>query len=185
TTRFEYYGANGSATDKGLYGQLKTLTDPSGAWTKIEYDALGRDQTISRIDGSSTSVIYNGIGNPAEQNIQVDTSAGLTTWTNIDGLGRTWLTKTSGPDNKTIAVQLSFDARGFVKQVSLPYFDGLDVPVWKSLRYDSMGRLIALTNSDQTTRQVCYKDWVASTLDENGHRLRVSYDAFGQPVTVQ
>jgi RHS repeat-associated protein len=184
TTKFEYYGVGGSGTEAGSYGQLKMVTDASGAATKIEYDTLGRERKTIRADGSFTSVIYNNIGNPVDQNIQVTTDE-FTTWIYSDGLGRTWITKSTGPDQKTIAVQRTFDARGFVKQISLPYFEGVDSPVWKTYRYDSVGRLIAVTNSDQTARQLCYKDWVTSVLDENGHRLRVSYNAFGRALRVQ
>jgi hypothetical protein len=42
TTTTEYYGVDGIAADKGLYGQVWRVTDPNGAMTIKEYDAFGR-----------------------------------------------------------------------------------------------------------------------------------------------
>jgi RHS repeat-associated protein len=184
-TTTQYYGIDGVAMDTGLYGQVKSVTDnANNVTTTTTYDPLGRRAGLTPPSPDApTTWSYNSFGAVGQQHVQ-STTAGLSTWTYFDGLGRTTLEKRSGPDGKTIATQSVYNNTGTVKQTALPYFDGLETPIWRTFIYDPIGRMTQVTNPDGTRILQCYNDGVTVAIDANNHRKREVRDAFGRLVQV-
>ena len=111
-TSTRYYGVDSVAMDSGLYGQVKSVTDPNGATVTTTYDALGRRTRVTQPDGFWTTTSYNNYGTVGSQHARTDSSLSLSTWTYFDGLGRTITEKSTGTDSKIIVTQTDYDARG-------------------------------------------------------------------------
>ncbi|GJL61397.1 MAG: hypothetical protein NPIRA04_00510 [Nitrospirales bacterium] len=184
-TTTQYYGVNGVAMDLGLYGQVKSVTDPNGAVVLTEHDALGRRIKVTQPDGFWTTTSYNSFGTVGSQHVRTDSQLGLSSWTYFDGLGRTITQKSTGTDSKTIVTQTDYDARGGVTRTSTPYFETGGTPVWSTNTYDPMGRVIKTDNPDGSRNLVCFDDWVTVTIDANDHKRRTTRDAYGRVATVQ
>ncbi|NOT96522.1 MAG: RHS repeat-associated core domain-containing protein, partial [Nitrospira sp.] len=198
TTR-SYYGVNGVASDTGVYGQLKSITDPNSRTSTNTYDALGRRFTTTASDGFINTMAYNyGAGfSVGTQHVQSTTSGGglsvnLVSKTYFDGLGRTIKTESPGAADgggalKVLVTETQYDVRGLVKQTSLPYFQGTETATgrWRTMTYDALGRLTKSTNPDNTSSQVCYNGWTTTSLDPKLHKKVETKDAFGRLVTVQ
>src|SRR6266704_3985836 len=84
----QYYGVDGVTADNGLYGQVKSVTDPNSAVITTTYDVFGRKSQVTFPDGGWTSTSYNSFGTVGSQNIQTNTQAGLSTWTYFFCFGR-------------------------------------------------------------------------------------------------
>ncbi|MCX5723654.1 MAG: FG-GAP-like repeat-containing protein [Nitrospirae bacterium] len=193
-TTTSYYGVNGVPMDSGLYGQVKTVTDPNNQTVTNTYDALGRKLTTTTPDWLVTTMAYNygpgfGVGT---QHIQRTTSGGgltanLVSKTYFDGLGRTIKKEGTGPEGKTLVTETQYEGRGLVKQTSLPYLQGTESVTgrWRVMNYDTLGRMIQSTYPDSTTSQVCYSSWTTTTLDPKHHKKVETKDAYGRLVTVQ
>jgi len=173
-TTTQYYGVDGVAADKGLYGQVKSVTDPNGVVVStMEYDTFGRKVHTTAPDGTWTAWSYNNFGTVGLQHVKVDASAGLSSWTYFDGLGRTIIGKKTGPDNKVIATQTQYNPNGTVAQTSLPYFENANETVRMTVfTYDSLGRVTSITNPDATTVQSCYNNLVTGFIDAEQHLKR-------------
>jgi RHS repeat-associated protein len=176
----QYYGVDGVPADTGLYGQVKSVTDPNNAVISTTYDVFGRPLQTTFPDTSWTSTAYLSFGTVGAQHVRTDSAAGLSSWTYFDGLGRTFLAKSTGPDSKTIATQTQYNVRGAVLQTSLPYFDSAGSPLWRVFRYDPVGRVTQATNPDASRTLACYDDWVTVTVDANNHQRRETRDAYGR-----
>ncbi len=180
-----YYGVDGEPTDKGLYGQVKLVQDPNGAIEYLEYDALGRRTLVQHSVGFWTTFTYNNLGTVGAQHVRTDNSVGLSTWSYFDGFGRTTKIKRTGPDAKVIVTDTQYDVRGEVWKTSLPYFEGIGSPLWRTFAYDPLGRLTKVTQPDSTRVLSCTDDWVTTTVDANNHIKRKTHDAAGRVVTVK
>ena len=119
-TSTSYYGVNGVATTTGLYGQVNSVTDPNGATTTSEYDVFGRPTKVTQPNGLWTTTAYNSFGTVGTQHVYSTSSAGLSSWTYFDGLGRTTKTRSTGTDSKIMKASIQYDNRGAVTQKSLP-----------------------------------------------------------------
>lgn len=187
----EYYGVDGVAADKGLFGQVKSVTDANSATTVNEYDSFGRIAKITLPDGTWASTIYPYFGTVGQQHVLTSRSNGSSTLARFDGLGRTFLQKKDGPDYRPIATKTEYNATGTVEQVSLPYFDeGFLQPPAESPRfigyvYDALGRVLQVNNPDLTTVKTCYDKGVTVVVDANGHRKRSTKDAFERLIKVE
>ncbi len=194
-----YYGVNGVASDTGLYGQAKSVTDPNGKTTTNTYDALGRKLTTTTPDGLVQSMAYNygGAYTVSTQHVQSTTSGGglsanLVSKTYFDGLGRTTKTEQPGAADgganlKVLVTETQYDIRGLVTQTSLPYIQGSESATgrWRTMTYDALGRLTKTTNPDNTSSIVCYNAWTTTSLDPKLHKKVQTKDALGRLVTVQ
>src|SRR4029079_15363069 len=198
-TTTTYYGVNGVAMDTGLYGQIKSVTDPNAQTTSSTYDALGRALTTTTPDGlvSTRTYNYGGTFVVGTQNIQRTTSGGglsanLVSKTYFDGLGRTMKTENPGATDgggslKVLVTETQYDVRGLVTQTSLPYIQGTESVTgrWRLLSYDALGRTIDIHQPDKRHSQRCYNAWTTTTLDPKLHKKVDTKDAFGRLVTVQ
>ena len=184
-TSTSYYGVNGVGQTTGLYGQVKSVTDPNGSTTTTEYDVFGRRTTVTQPNGFWTTTSYNSFGTVGSQHVRTDSQAGLSTWTYFDGLGRTTKTRSTGTDSKIVTASIQYDNRGAVTQQSLPVFEPASPNQWTTSEYDPLGRTIKTTNPDGSRGLACYDDWVTVAIDANHHRHRTVRDASGRVVTVQ
>jgi RHS repeat-associated protein len=184
-TSTTYYGVNGVAMDLGLYGQVKTVTDPNGAVVTSEYDALGRRTTVTQPDGFWTTTSYVSFGTVGTQHVKTDSQLGLSTWSYFDGLGRTITSKTTGTDSKIIVTETEYDVRGAVTRSSTPYFETGGTPLWSTSIYDAMGRVVQATAPDGTRGLSCHDDWVSVSIDANDHKKRTTRDAYGRVAKVE
>jgi RHS repeat-associated protein len=184
-TKTQYYGVDAVLSDNGLYGQIKSVTDPNEATTAYQYDIFGRQTNKTRPDGSWTAWSYNNFGTVGSQNVLTNTSAGLWSVDYFDGLGRTYKNRSSGPDSKTIVTETHYDARGAVTKSSLPYFEGAETPRYTMFVHDSPGRAIKTTNPDMTRTLACYDRGVLVSIDPNNHRKRETRDVYDRLVKVE
>ena len=198
-TTTSYYGVNGVASDTGLYGQAKSVTDPNGKTTTSTYDALGRKLTTTTPDGLVQTMAYNygGAFVVGTQHVQSTTSgsglsANLVSKTYFDGLGRTTKAESPGAADgggalKVLVTETQYDVRGLTTQTSLPYMQGTESVTdrWRTLTYDALGRLTKTTNPDTTSSQACYNVWTTTSLDPKLHKKVETKDALGRLVTVQ
>ena len=183
-TSTTYYGVNGVAMDLGLYGQVKTVTDPNNAVVLAEYDALGRRTKVTQPDGFWTTTSYVSFGTVGTQHVKTDSQLGLSTWSYFDGLGRTIKSKSTGTDSNISVTETEYDARGAVTRSSTPYFETGGTPLWSTSIYDAMGRVVQATAPDGTRGLSCHDDWVSVTIDANDHKKRTTRDAYGRVQTV-
>ncbi len=184
-TSTAYYGVNGVATTTGLYGQVKSVTDPNGSITTSEYDVFGRNTKVTQPNGFWTTTSYNSFGTAGSQHVRTDSQAGLSSWTYFDGLGRTTKTRSTGTDGKIVTASIQYDNRGAVTQQSLPVFEPATPNQWTTFEYDPVGRTTKTTNPDSSRGLACYDDWGTVSIDANNHRRRSVQDAYGRVITVQ
>jgi RHS repeat-associated protein len=193
-TTITYYGVGGVLANSGLYGQVKSITDPNGAVTTKEYDPFGRPSKETHADGTWTSWAYNNFGTVGSQHVRVSTSDDLQIpnsflWTDnyFDGFGRTYLSNAKGPESQVIATHTVYDARGAVQKSSLPYFD-LETSRYVQSEYDPIGR-ISKTEQESTADKpirtlTCYDKDVTKKIDPNSHQRREVRDATGRLTSV-
>ncbi|MEW6248918.1 MAG: RHS repeat-associated core domain-containing protein [Nitrospirota bacterium] len=194
-TTTAYYGVNGVATDFGLYGQVKSVTDANNQTVTTKYDALGRKTEVTQPTATgifTTTLAYvnwgQGIGtDPAtKQHVYTTNSLSLSSWTFFDGLGRTISKHRTGPGGGAgpkIIVDTQYDTRGAVWKMSLPYFTG-GSPSWRTLTYDPLGRVLQVTHPDGTTSKSCHSDWITVSLEPDGDRKRETKDAYGRVIRI-
>ncbi len=184
-TATAYYGVNGVATTRGVYGQVKSVTDANGAVVTTEYDALGRRTKVTQPDGFWTTTSYVNFGTVGSQHVRTASQLGLSTWTYFDGLGRTIKQQSTGAENRQIITETQYDARGAVTRTSVPYKAGTSTKQWTTSAYDPLGRVLQTTHPDGTRTRACYDDGVTVTLDAKGHKKRTTRDAYGRVVKVE
>ena len=183
----QYYGVDGVVADKGLYGQVKSTTDPNNAVSSFEYDVFGRQTLATQADGFWRRTQYLNFGSVNSQNVRTDNSLGLWSESYFDGQGRTYKTRERGPDNKVIIRETKYDERGAVAQSSFPYFENLETARYKINIYDALGRTTQTYNQAEkssSTVLACYQKGVKVTIDPNNHRKRETYDVYGRLIKV-
>ncbi len=183
-TATAYYGVNGVATTRGVYGQVRSVTDANGAVVTTEYDALGRRTKVTQPDGFWTTTSYVSFGTVGSQHVRTASQLGLSTWTYFDGLGRTIKQQSTGAENRQIITETQYDARGAVTRTSVPYKAGTSTKQWTTSAYDPLGRVL-WTMHPAGTFQACYDDGVTVTVDAKGHRKRTTRDAYGRVTKVE
>ncbi len=199
----EYYGVNGVALSgggyQGLWGQIKSTTDPNNQQGKRIYDTFGRlTTTISPLDSltyPTTLTTYTPTSTYLkilkQQRIKSGQAATIDAVEFYDGLGRLIQTKAKSETAGQYVVngQTSYNSRGLPEKKYLPFFTTVDMNSMTAidtskpkatLDYDAMGRLIKTTNANGTYASVAYDDWTTSTTDENGHLQKSYFDAYGR-----
>ena len=203
TVTNEYYGVNGVALSSGgyagLWGQLKSTTDPNNQQGSRVYDVFGRlVKTISPLDSlsyptSETEYAYFSTymqvtSKQRKEHGVVGTIDGVTF---TDGLGRTIQSKTISAISGQYIVsgQVEYNSRGLaVKQYfnqftlsGLTTIDAINTNIpHTTIGYDDMGRVVQSTNPDGTYSSVDYDDWTTRTINENGQKQESDFDAYGR-----
>ncbi len=200
----EYYGIgtvslNSNDGYQGLWGQLKSTTDPNLQKGQRTYDIFGRPTaSVSPVDSIAfpTSKSEYTLGSPmslltSRARVKTGEARTIDSFDAYDGLGRLVLSKRFGPEaNQYIVSGLTtYNSRGLPSRQFLPYYSTkpLSVPevVTESdpntlTEYDPMGRVIKVTNPDGTYSTNAYKDWTTISIDENGHKQESDFDAYGR-----
>jgi RHS repeat-associated protein len=137
----------------------------SAVATNYEYDTLCRQiSATNAVTGSYVKTAYVNFGDPMEQHVVTKTSrpaSATVGWTPIpapsekaqyfDGLGRVRSVVEKGDaTSPTAQVDTDFDARGNIRQVSLPYAAG-DTVYWTKTTYDWDNRPLTVYNPDHTS----------------------------------
>ncbi len=181
----QYYGIDGMTTEKGLYAQLMSIKDPNDAITQIEYDSFGRTKLVIAPDTSQTIWSYEDFGAVGVQNFKTVNAVGISTSTYFDGLGRTIITKKTGPKSKNILTKKKYSKFGKVSESSLPYFEGLETPRNIVYDYDALGRVSTITQPDGTREKTCYNNGITDHIDRSEHRKRETRDGYGRVVKIE
>ena len=200
----EYYGVNGVALSdtsglQGLWGQVKSTTDPNQQQGKRSYDVFGRTAAVvSPLDSialptQTTEIEFLGSYTKVttRQRVYHGKAATIDTVSFIDGFGRLAQTKARSEVNGRYVIngQTQYDSRGLKSRQYLPAFstnpmdviDTIDTAKPHTLMtYDAMGRAVKTTNPDGTFASVSYDDWTLTATDENGHRQKSHFDAYGR-----
>jgi RHS repeat-associated protein len=154
TSTADYYAAT---------GLLRSMADPNGLSTLIQYDGFGRRTRVTRPDGT------------------------YTTWTYADCASSSGCV--SGTQHRTTVVQTELEVNGGEIRRQYTYLDRFDRPLvsrtslvggnyqWREMRYDSLGNLvrsgIACLTSQPTTS--CVAAWTEFA----------QHDLFGRPKRVE
>ncbi|MCB9747816.1 MAG: fibronectin type III domain-containing protein [Candidatus Omnitrophica bacterium] len=199
----EYYGINGvsqnSAGYRGLWGQLRSTTDPNNQEGERVYDVFGRlVKSISPLDSLSLptteiqrAFFNNYLRTTTKQRINHGEAAVISTVTFTDGLGRVIQSKAKAGEvgQFIIAGQTQYNNRGQVEKQYLPFFTTSSInsinPInannpHSTVTYDAMGRVIQTTNPDGTYASVEYNQWTTRAINENGHMQESNFDAYGR-----
>lgn len=199
----QYYGVDSVLEEsagafKGLWGQLKSTTDPNEQMGMRVYDGFGRPvKSISPNDTflmpTSTTQIkhfsdYTKI--TTESRIESGRGQMIKGVSFYDGLGRMIQSKQQIDEGKFIVGgQQQYNARGLGEKQYLPIFStsGFDTidPIDTNrphglIEYDELGRVIKSVNPDGTYSNVIYKNWKTESINANGHKQASIYDAYGR-----
>jgi RHS repeat-associated protein len=197
----EYYGVNGVALSGsdgtlGLWGQLKSTTDPNEKKGLRIYDVFGRTiKTVSPLDTialptMSYEYVY-GVSQLkviAKQRIKSGSAGTIDTVQFLDGLGRVVQSKSKSekPGQFIVSGLSEYNSRGLPVKKYVPYMtsvplselDVLDTnQPYTLISYDAMGRAVRTTAPDGSYSNVIYDDWDSTSFDENGH-MQKSYADF-------
>ena len=179
-------------------GNKLTETDPNGYVKTSVYDGFGRIvKEVLPYDSAiypTTMYEYTLTGNaPAvvkvmkrENTAQAGT---IDAYTILDGFGRVIQTRTEAEDvTKQIATGFSYNGFGKVEKQILPQLvnTAIGYAVLPSgskavnLAFDPLGRVVGITNPDNTKQAFKYDHWKLTLSDANNHR-RVQYlNAYNQ-----
>ncbi|MDZ4241569.1 MAG: toxin TcdB middle/N-terminal domain-containing protein [Candidatus Omnitrophota bacterium] len=204
TVTNEYYGVNGVALQDaegfhGLWGHLKSTTDPNGQKGRKIYDPNGR---LSAVVSPLDSVDYPTVSMQyidasywfkviTKQRINHGAAGSLDTAEFYDGLGRLLQTKTPSETagQNIVSGQTEYDLRGLPVKQYLPAFTSQPLteidPINPSapftmIQYDAMGRAVRTIRPDGPFADAAYEDWTATSVDENGHMQKSYFDAYGR-----
>ncbi len=200
----EFYGIDGVALDsgdgyRGLWGQLKSTTDPNAQKGRKTYDTFGRVvATVSPLDSinfPTTTIDYEFASSyvkiKAHSREKTGQSGTIDSAQFYDGLGRLIQTKSEAetPGQFIVIGQTEYNSRGlpvkkyfsFFSNNSIDSIDPINTSGPKStLLYDAMGRAVRTTNPDGTYASASYDDWETSAINENGHKQKSIFDAYGR-----
>jgi RHS repeat-associated protein len=105
--------------------------------------------------------------------------------TYFDGMGRTIKTRNEGPDGKVIVNEAKYNNLGQTSKNSLPYFEGTETPRWTNMAYDAIGRVLSVTNPDNTVASKSYLRGRTTYVDTRGNVKVEEQDVYGRLVKVE
>ena len=201
-----YYGINGVALKgsdgtRGLWGQLKSTTDPNAETGTSVYDEFGRQTTlVGPMDSLSypTKTVEYAYGSDhsritARQRINNGQAGTIDSVSFSDGLGRGIQGKSPMETSGQYAVsgQSEYNSRGLPRKKYLTFSSTNGMTTMDAItttrpaatmEYDAMGRMVRSVNPDGTYASVGYSDWTTTAVDENGHQQKSTVDAYGRLV---
>ncbi|MEY9927821.1 RHS repeat-associated protein [Catenulispora sp. GP43] len=142
--------------------QPLTVTDTNGHKTTIGHDGLGRTTAVWRPDratSASPDIAYSyflaGPGGTDPSFVDTDTltdAAGdtSTSYTIVDGLGRTQQTQTTPTDGSSgqVVTQTSYDALGRAHLADAPFYDAANTPSGSFVQYSDPTQIPSATRTD-------------------------------------
>ncbi|MEW5745818.1 MAG: FG-GAP-like repeat-containing protein [Nitrospirota bacterium] len=105
--------------------------------------------------------------------------------TYFDGLGRVIKTRAEGPDSKIITRDTVYNQKGQVDRTSVSYFEGRETARWTLFKHDDFGRILDITNPDNTVVSTRYNQGRTTFIDANNHVRVEEKDAQGRLVKVE
>jgi YD repeat-containing protein len=190
-----------SSYDLGT-GNLLSKTDPNGYKTSYTYDVFGRPtKEIQPYDSSSLPTVsyqyfFDGVAPEGVLISKREVSAAsgtLDTYTFSDGFGRIVQTRADAEDSsKQIVVNTFYNSLGLVEKQTVPYLDAVSTSYATPLSgvrntitsYDPIGRVISVINPDETSSTTAYDHWVVTNTDENTHKKKQYFNAYGKIVQI-
>jgi RHS repeat-associated protein len=197
-TTTTYFGVEAAPADSGLYGQVKSVTDPNGITISYSYDVFGRRtvEAVPRIAQTASTPVFEGLtkttsyftGSDAGGLTRIETLRSDGNWsaTYLDGIGRTYLVKTrssSVPGARVLVTATAFNPTGTKRAVSQPFLDSpRPTARFERFEYDALGRETRRTTPGGAVTQNCYDDATGdvTTVDPMGHPRRRTVDAAGR-----
>ena len=182
-------------------GNLLSKTDPNGIRTRYVYDVFGRlIKEIKPYDSEQYPTLlteYTLDGTAPERIItkQREISGQPNTYDEIyfyDGFGNLIQIKKEAENSRYAIYNIFYDELGRDKLIVNPFFDERNneyslvssKPKGYTYSYDSLGRVIKVTNPDDTKREFAYSPSTTLVTDENNHQTKYKYDAYDNIVTV-
>jgi uncharacterized protein (TIGR02594 family) len=180
-------------------GNPSKITYPNGSATEIEFDPFGRptkEFAPDPISGSlveKKSYIYNDSSYPNSKIEKSNLSAGLsnTTYTYIDGLGRTIQNKTE-TENGFVTLDFVYNNLGNLVKESLPYITSSgdyntptsNTNLLKQYSHDAVGRIVSIGDASGIIANN-YNLWATTITDQLGNKKVYNNDASGNLVSVK
>jgi RHS repeat-associated protein len=172
---------NGSTAYSKLDGFCRTLESGST-------DASGNEVMKASYTYTDTSLGVN-----VEEKTWLTPTHSVSTFTYVDGFGRTLQTKRQAEDGKWVTADTIYDANGRVFKSSLPYFTNssskeaatINPALYVEYTYDSLNRTIRVKNVlGSTLRDYKTDVWSVTTTDANNKKKTLESDAYGRLVKV-
>ncbi len=176
-------------TWKVAVDQVETSESPNSVKTTFSYDPIGRMTSLARADGAAVTYSYLTVTDAQtsaslakiRRSITDGTTDGLWLDTYLDGLGRAYLTVAESGARQDFIFS---DGSERPAKKSLPYFSS-QTPQFMTYLYDALGRLVRVTNPDNTFSTMSYGVGVTVATDELTHARTTWTDAFGRTTQVQ
>ncbi len=185
------------------FGVTESLTGPNLLTSTWLYDGFGRQTKELRADGTETQISYElcaGTGNPCASAptgsvYMIESQDFLTTGgtatsgksiTYFDKLNRNLRTETEGFANGSkIYVDSKYNVRGFIEEVSRPYFAGTVAAniKWTHSDYDVVGRRLNLIEPDMRYFTTSYDGFLTVNTNPGGQIEDRITNALGELVS--
>ena len=189
------------------WGQPTSVTEPTGAVTRFDYDNAGRRTCVARpgdsLTACSTTYAYHFATAPGTLSWveagerQEAPHPPLTTRQYFDAIGRARYTDTFrvvvGAPTTVRSNSVAYDPGGRVTTLYHPYLASSATPDNGATSYDyhlngspyldPLGRVYRTINADGTERRTEYLAVLTRSFDEAGERTESIADAFGRVVT--
>ena len=187
------------------WGVVTESTDLNGQTTTYEYDVHGRLTEVwePQDSGSGTPTVENVYHDgqsrrmvEVRQKEQYGSSDTLREWTFYDGGGSLLQSQSETDDpNRVVIVDYSYDHKGRVSRVSVPYEVGQAGGSYRSpengqpqarYTYDSHGRVTRVENPDGSQVQTYYRGWRSKTVrDARGYLTSYTFDGHERTTRIQ
>jgi len=189
-----------------VLGVPKSITDPNGNTTTIEYDRFGRRKRVvqpalSARGGLQPEVRFDyfdyhekGVPISVLTSVKKDDGGFLKSVVHYDGLGRQIQRQSEWEHERIILSNTAYDSQGKPEKTSLPYevtasLGDYIVPDWDKphtqTSYDALGRVVRVRNPDGTETRSEYKGWETISFDEENHKTLTENDAYGRVIKSQ
>ena len=182
-------------------GNLINETDSNGVIKSYKYDIFGRisNETKPYDSEDFPTVVYEyNFNGTAPNNVVIKTREQNKTGNTFDeyqfydGFGRYIQTKKEAENSKQIILDIYYNNQSKVEKISNPYFASssinyatpnqtINITLYK---YDSLNRIINITNSDGTKKEIVYDHWNITVYDENGNKKDYEKNAFNKIIKV-
>jgi YD repeat-containing protein len=176
-------------------GQVTKTIDPNDNTFETTYDAFDRPKTVKQPDidtpstlVTTTSYIYtDALPRAMQETRHLDGSTSFDVYSYFDGFGRLIQTRKEAEDTNSFSVSdTTYNPRGLVETVSLPYFSTGSASttatttqaLYTTSLYDPLDRPTTIDNIIGTTTH-SYDQWEEILTDAEGNTKDLHTDAYG------